>query len=1034
MKLFAGLLLLALAVPSMRGQSYNIFPFAGGGLPPFPTPALAISIGGQYSSAAADGAGNVYVADNIAQVVYKVSGGTVTLFAGTGQSGYSGDGGPATSAELNTPRSVAVDQNGAVYIADAGNCRIRKVVNGLISTVAGNETRGYSGDGYPATAAQIGDFYHLTVAADGNGNFYISDFANIRRVSSDGTINTIAGNDYASGDSGDGGPALNARITAYAVAADSSGNVYFPDPTYNVIRKVSSAGIINTIGGNQTSGFSGDGGPAINAQLNGPQGIAVDASGNIYVADTGNARIRKISAAGTITTFAGIGLAGFSGDGASAVNAALNYPNNVATSADGNLLIADALNSRIREVSPAGVITTIAGNGFINEAGDSGPAVNAQLLGPSAVSATGAGNVYIGDGGNNVVRQVSPAGVVARVAGDGIYGNTGDGGPAVNAEMSRISGIAQDGSGNLYLADDLNYVVRRVAPDGTITTFAGNGTVGYSGDGQPATSASLNSPWGLAVDSGGNVYIADRSNGVIRKVDRTLTITTVVGQAPGGFGGDGGLAGAALLNGPQGLAIDAQGNLFIADAYNNRIREVSVVTGIITTVAGNGMSGYSGDGGFATSAQLQFPTGIAVDGSGNLYIADQGNNVVRKVSAIGIITTIAGTGARGYSGDNGLAIDATFNSVANIAVGASGAVFVTDLNNNAVRQLTICPVTVGTILAADSAAQSLTVPLTAAGNCQWAASNLPSWITSASSGTGSGILSLTLAANTTGADLTSTIIVNGLPLTVTQRFTTGLFQDVAPSAYYFDAVNLFKATKITSGCSVSDYCPALNVTRAEMAIFIVRAVLGGDTFTYSQTPHFNDVQPAAFGFAWIQKMYELGITAGCGPALYCPNDSVTRAQMAVFIIRARYGSQTVFDYTPTPYFADVPTTGFAYNYIQRMKEDNITSGCSVSNYCPANLVTRGDMAVFVMRGAFNQLLPPTEPIIASITPATLVNGTTATLTITGLGTHFAQGATIVTAVPGLVVSGVTVVNPTTLTATVTANAVAAPQPIINLDH
>lgn len=226
MKLSAVVLLSALAVPSMSAQSYNISPFAGGGLPPLPASALVISTGGRDMALAADASGDVYVVDNIAQVVYKVSGGAVSLFAGTGKAGYSGDGGAATGAELNNPSSVAVDQTGAVYIADVGNYRIRKVVNGLISTVAGTGTPGFSGDGGPATAAQIGNFPLLTVAVDPNGNLYINEFVHIRKVTSNGIINTIAGSG-TSGDTGDGGPAVNAAILASGVAADSSGKCIF---------------------------------------------------------------------------------------------------------------------------------------------------------------------------------------------------------------------------------------------------------------------------------------------------------------------------------------------------------------------------------------------------------------------------------------------------------------------------------------------------------------------------------------------------------------------------------------------------------------------------------------------------------------------------------------------------------------------------------------------------------------------------------------------------------------------------------------
>ncbi len=314
--------------------------------------------------------------------------------------------------------------------------------------------------------------------------------------------------------------------------------------------------------------------------------------------------------------------------------------------------------------------------------------------------------------------------------------------------------------------------------------------------------------------------------------------------------------------------------------------------------------------------------------------------------------------------------------------------------------------------------------------CTWLASTNASWIAlSPPAGTGAQTLGVTAAPNTSAFEQMGTITAAGRTIQVTEWLTTQVFSDVPPTVYYFDAVNLLKARGITSGCSPTEYCPAESVTRAQMAVFIVRAVTGGDNFTYSPVPYFTDVQPADFGFAWIQKLYELGITAGCAPSLYCPNDSITRSQMAVFIIRARYGAETTFDYPADPYFTDVPPTGFAYSYIQRMKEDNITSGCSATTYCPDSSVTRGDMAMFVMRGAFNQLLPMAEPTLAGVSPTTLANGTSATLTITGLQTHFVSGATTLNVVPGLVVNSVTVVNATTLTANVTAETSSAPQPL-----
>ncbi len=331
----------------------------------------------------------------------------------------------------------------------------------------------------------------------------------------------------------------------------------------------------------------------------------------------------------------------------------------------------------------------------------------------------------------------------------------------------------------------------------------------------------------------------------------------------------------------------------------------------------------------------------------------------------------------------------------------------------------------------DASGGAVTITIQTNGlTCGWNASGSAPWLAADPTvHTGSGSAVVTVQPNTTGADRTGSIQVGGFTVNVTQRFTTELFSDVLPSAYYFDAVNLLKGAAITSGCSPTTYCPTESVTRAQMAVFIVRSVLGGDNFTYSPTPYFTDVQPTDFGFAWIQKLYELGITTGCSATLYCPADSILRSQMAVFIIRARYGAHTAFDYTTTPYFTDVPSNAFAFNYIQRMKEDNITTGCTATTYCPNDVVTRGDMAIFIMRGAFNDLLPPTMAVVSSVSPATMANNTTATLLVTGVNTNFVSGATVVKAVPGLTVNSVTVTGPTTLTVNVTASVPSPAEPL-----
>ena len=334
--------------------------------------------------------------------------------------------------------------------------------------------------------------------------------------------------------------------------------------------------------------------------------------------------------------------------------------------------------------------------------------------------------------------------------------------------------------------------------------------------------------------------------------------------------------------------------------------------------------------------------------------------------------------------------------------------------------------------------------ITAGPSCSWTASSPVSWVTlSQTSGTGNGSLTATVAAYTPApvnpADRSTIIVVAGTSVSVLQDFTAEQFTDVPPSSYQFDAVNLLKGKNITAGCGATAYCPGEFITRAQMAIFIVREVYGSDNFTIQPIQYFSDVTPTTFGYMWIEKMYELGITSGCGGGNYCPTEQVTRDQMAIFLIRARYGSNTVFSYSTTPYFQDVPQTDFAFKWVQRMKQDNITAGCGPMVYCPGSAVTRGDMAIFIMRGGFNQLLPPTQPIITAVSPTTLAPGASATFTVTGLNTNFGVGTTVVNVAGGgaggvgqppysMTASNVVVDSPTQLTITLTADPTAPAQP------
>ena len=617
---------------------------------------------GNLGGVAVDAQGNVYATDFGNNIVIRISpNGVLTVVAGNGIAGFSGDGGSATSASLNQPQGVAVDSAGNLYIADEHNNRIREVTGGTITTIAGNGSEGFSGDGGPATSASLA--FPCGVAVDSAGNLYIADFENsrIRKVSG-GAITTIAGNG-TQGFSGDGGPATSASLAFPAgVAVDSAGNLYIADSDNNRIRKVT-GGTIATVAGNGNAYFSGDGGPATSASLRYPEGIAVDSAGNLYIADTNDGRIRLVTG-GTITTVAGSGGCCFSGDGGPAAGASLYDPEGVAIDSAGNLYIADTINDRVRKVS-GGTIATIAGNGVYRYSGDRGPAVNAALNQPYGVTPDSAGNLYIADDQNNRIRKVS-GGTITTVAGIGTMGFSGDGGPATSALLYIPHGVAADSAGNLYIADTGNLRVRKVS-GGTITTVAGNGTVSFSGDGGPATSASINEPWAVAVDSAGNLYIADYANNRIRKVSGG-TITTVAGSGVVGFSGDGGPATNASLGYPEGVAVDSAGNLYISDSGNNRIRKVS--GGTITTVAGNGAPIFSGDGGPATNASLDDPVGVAVDSAGNLYIGDSGNNRIREVLAVPATFQVSPT-TLNFSTTAGVAPDAQSIALTSTVAGLS---------------------------------------------------------------------------------------------------------------------------------------------------------------------------------------------------------------------------------------------------------------------------------------------------------------------------------------------------------------------------
>jgi len=344
---------------------------------------------------------------------------------------------------------------------------------------------------------------------------------------------------------------------------------------------------ISTLAGTGTTGYSGDGGQAISCQLNQPARVCTDAAGNIYIADAGNNCIRKVATNGIITTFAGNGTSGFSGDGGNATSAQLNYPYAVCSDVSGNIYIVDG-GTRIRKVNLSGIISTYAGNGTTGFSGDGGPATSAQFSGANGIAIDASNNIYVTDYGNNRIRKITPTGTISTIAGNGTSGYNGDGGLATAAQIAWVAGIAVDNNSNIYITDNSNNVVRKINTSGIISTIAGNGTMGFSGDGGPATSAQLSGPYALAIDAANNLYISDNTNNRIRVVGTNSIISTIAGNGTTSFGGDGGPALSASLNGPNGITLDNSANVYFVDYNNNRVRKlIPSSTGVNENILNN---------------------------------------------------------------------------------------------------------------------------------------------------------------------------------------------------------------------------------------------------------------------------------------------------------------------------------------------------------------------------------------------------------------------------------------------------------------
>lgn len=659
--------------------------------------------------AAVDTWNNVYIADYSNHVVRCVDARTGVIRTVAGKpntSGYAGDGGVATNALLSLPSDVWV-RGDELYIAEMGNNVIRRVdlLTSQIVTVVGTGTPGYTGDGGPATSATLNK--PRSVLVDAAGNIYIADTFNfaIRRVDvCSGLIETIAGTGVA-GHANDGDIAVHTTLEwVHDLALRSDGLLYFSEQNgYNLVRRIVN-GKIETVCGRQGNSGLGDCGPALDAALNKPYAIAFDTRDNLYIADMLDHRVRVVEATtGLIATLAGTGVAGYNGDGMLGARAQLNNPTGLAVTSNNILYIVDRYNHRLRKLdlqSPAvlqsfppvasGVIDRIAGTGVAGYNGDGSDATRFQLSYPGGIALDNQGNLIVADRSNHRIRKVLPNGNIVTIAGKlGGRGYAGDGGPAVNATLNFPTDVAIDASGNIYFSDQSNHVVRKIsALTGTISRIAGDGTgvAGFAGDAGPAVAAKLNEPEGVAV-LGSTLYISDRSNNRVRAVDlgSSGTINTIAGNGTSGLVVDNVAAVASALDSPRGLTVDADGTLYVSSFGQGRVRKIS--GGIISTVAGSGLSGYAGDGGPAVSAKLNQPCDVCLGPSGTLLVVDSRNNVVRSINAAGTISTIAGTGVAGASGDKGPATAAQLNSPVSVCADGAGHVFISDRLNHAVRMM-----------------------------------------------------------------------------------------------------------------------------------------------------------------------------------------------------------------------------------------------------------------------------------------------------------------------------------------------------------
>ena len=667
-----------------KAQQYNWSIWAGsaGGAGYLDGPAAAAHFSAP-TGAAVDAAGNLYVADSGNQVIRKIStDGVVSTVAGLVGASGTADG-IGAAARFHTPEAVAVDGSGNVYVADTGNHTIRKITpDGTVTTLAGSAGVSGSADG-TGSAARF--FVPFGLAVDAAGTLYVADTENntIRKITSAGVVTTLAGQASTQGSNGGIGSAAH-FFNPESVAVDSAGNVYVADTGNNTVRKITTDGAVGTLAGQAGSSGSTDG-QGSTARFNGVRSLVVDASGTLYVTDNGNSTVRMITSGGLVSTLAGT--AG-KAETVNGVGTAAHFvsPLGVALNSSGTLYVTDFGVHLVRSiVVSTKVVTTLAGNPAVVGSAD-GLGNNASFTQPFGVALDKAGNIYVADPGTSTLRKITAGGEVTTLAGTA--GTTG----ALNglgsvALFKGPQGVAVDSTGNLYVADTNNHTIRKVTAGGMVSLLAGYPLTSGSADGT-GLAARFNLPTSVAVDGSGNVYVADTGNNTIRMVTPAGVVTTISGLAGSGGWVDG--SGSAVRwSGPKGLSMDAAGNLYVADFNNSVIRQMTSA-GVVSTVAG-GVGQVGAVDGTGSAARFYHPAGTAVDASGNLFVADFYNQSVRKIAPGGVVSTVGGTAGR-FGNQGGQGAQAAFSYPLGVAVTAEGRLYVANSNSSSIMTASAAPV------------------------------------------------------------------------------------------------------------------------------------------------------------------------------------------------------------------------------------------------------------------------------------------------------------------------------------------------------